>query len=191
MSSALLPLQDWSNFYVIVGSSAAGLTGLTFVVIALIADAQLARRGEGLRIFITPTMVHFGSVLGIAALLAIPGHTRASIAACMGVSGLLGTIYSADTTYRMYLLHRSRADYVPVLSDWLWNTALPLACYLGLAAAGGFALLRPSAALYGIGVVALVLLFIGIHNAWDIAVWVTAGHPGAQPQEHSRQEAPR
>src|SRR5579863_2954463 len=145
MSSALLPLQDWSNFYVIVGSSAAGLTGLTFVVIALVADAHLARI-SGLRIFITPTMVHFGSVLGIAALLAIPGHTRVSVAACMGVSGALGTIYSADTTYRMYRMHKTRVDYVPVLSDWLWNTVLPLICYLGLAAAGVLALQRPSAA---------------------------------------------
>jgi len=26
------PLAEWDNFYVIVGSAAAGLTGLTFVV---------------------------------------------------------------------------------------------------------------------------------------------------------------
>lgn len=30
-------VADWENFYVITGSSAAGLTGLTFVVIALAA----------------------------------------------------------------------------------------------------------------------------------------------------------
>jgi hypothetical protein len=34
------PLADWNNFYVIAGSSAGGLTGLTFVVIALAADVQ-------------------------------------------------------------------------------------------------------------------------------------------------------
>jgi len=154
----------------------------------LVADAHLARM-LGLRIFITPTMVHFGSVLGIASLLSFPGHTRASVAACMGVGGLLGTIYSAATTYRMYLLHKGRVDYVPVLADWVWNTVLPLVCYLGLAVAGGLVLLRPSAALYGVGTAALVLLFIGIHNAWDIAVWITAGHPGAQKKQHSGQEA--
>ena len=29
-------LTDWSNFYVVTGSAAAGLTGLTFVVIVLV-----------------------------------------------------------------------------------------------------------------------------------------------------------
>ena len=35
------PLNDWETFYVIVGSSAAALTGLMFVVIALIKDSGL------------------------------------------------------------------------------------------------------------------------------------------------------
>ena len=33
-------LAEWDNFYVIAGSSAGGLTGLTFVVIALASDAD-------------------------------------------------------------------------------------------------------------------------------------------------------
>ena len=32
------PLTGWENFYVILGSAAAGLMGLTFVVIVLIAE---------------------------------------------------------------------------------------------------------------------------------------------------------
>jgi hypothetical protein len=59
------PLAGWDNFYVIVGSAAAGLTGLTFVVIALIRDARNVRP-TGLRAFVTPTIVHFGGVLGAA-----------------------------------------------------------------------------------------------------------------------------
>jgi len=33
-------LAHWESFYVIVGSSAAALTGLMFVVITLIADSK-------------------------------------------------------------------------------------------------------------------------------------------------------
>ena len=36
-------LAGWANFYVIVGSSAGALTGLTFVVIALIRDTRRVR----------------------------------------------------------------------------------------------------------------------------------------------------
>lgn len=34
------PLAGWDNFYVIAGTSAAGLTGLTFIVITLAAEAH-------------------------------------------------------------------------------------------------------------------------------------------------------
>jgi len=37
-------IDGWENFYVIVGSSAGALIGLQFVVIALIAEAPIARR---------------------------------------------------------------------------------------------------------------------------------------------------
>lgn len=35
-----MPLHEWETFYVIVGSSAAALTGLMFVVIALSAERR-------------------------------------------------------------------------------------------------------------------------------------------------------
>jgi hypothetical protein len=53
-------LAEWDNFYVIAGSSAGGLTGLTFVVIALASDAKRINM-RGLRVYVTPTIVHFCS----------------------------------------------------------------------------------------------------------------------------------
>ena len=178
MESALPPLEGWDNFYVIVGSSAAGLTGLSFVVIALLSDAKMVRI-SGLRAFITPIVMHFGAALWISALLCIPGHTAASLAACVTVSGAVLSAYGAATTYRMY---SNRHMYRPVLEDWVWNGTLPLLCYLALVAAGVLAVRQAAAALYIIGCVALTLLFIGIHNAWDLAVWITVERPGVQQQ---------
>jgi hypothetical protein len=37
-----------------------------------------------------------------------------------------------------------------------------------------------SITLYTTAAVSLLLLYIGIHNAWDIAVWFTAQRPSAQ-----------
>src|ERR1700674_4346170 len=170
MPHASLTLETWSNFYVIVGSSAGGLTGLTFVVIALIADAHAVRL-SGPRAFISPTVVHFCSVLGIAALLTIPGQTPASIGLCLGASGLVGVIYSVGTTMQ---LHRNRPVYEPVAVDWIWNVLLPTLCYLALLIAGTIAPAHARTALSATAAVSLLLLLIGIHNAWDIAVWFTA-----------------
>jgi hypothetical protein len=44
---------------------------------------------------------------------------------------------------------------------------------------------QAAAALYIIGSVALTLLFIGIHNAWDLAVWITVERPEVQQQAES------
>jgi hypothetical protein len=52
-------LEGWERFYVIVGSSAAALTGLMFVVITLIADSEMPRSPGTVAAFGTPTVVHF------------------------------------------------------------------------------------------------------------------------------------
>ncbi len=68
------PLAPWESFYVIVGSSAGALTGLQFVVIALIAEAEAAASMLEVRAFGTPTVVHFCAVLFISAVLSAPWH---------------------------------------------------------------------------------------------------------------------
>ncbi|MFI4868051.1 MAG: hypothetical protein ACHQDD_01705 [Steroidobacterales bacterium] len=185
MPDALPPLEGWNNFYVIVGSSAAGLTGLTFVVIALASDANMVRL-SGLRTFITPIVMHFGSALWIAALLCIPGHTVASLATCMSVTGVILAAHGGITTWRMY---RNRSVYRPMLEDWIWNALLPSLCYLALLTGGVLLVSHPLPALYTIGAVALTLLFIGIHNAWDLAVWITVERPEARSQAEAGHSA--
>jgi hypothetical protein len=58
------------------------------------------------------------------------------------------------------------------LSDWIWHCVLPVAAYALLFLAGPLAWRHPGAALYVVSVAALLLLYIGIHNAWDGAVWM-------------------
>src|SRR5258707_6329339 len=69
---------EWESFYVIVGSSAAALTGLQFVVVALSADSEGLSTGSDA--FATPTVVHFCATLLIAAILCVPRQTPASLA---------------------------------------------------------------------------------------------------------------
>jgi hypothetical protein len=90
----------------------------------------------------------------------------------MGASGLIGVFYSIGTAVQ---LHRNRPRYEPETGDWIWNALLPTLCYLVLLIAGTVAPAHVGAALYATAAVSLMLLLIGIHNAWDIAVWFTAG----------------
>ena len=66
-------LAGWEHFYVIVGSSADALIGLQFVVITLIADTPIARAdAQGGAAFSTSSVVHFGVVLFLSAIVSAP-----------------------------------------------------------------------------------------------------------------------
>jgi hypothetical protein len=61
--------------------------------------------------------------------------------------------------------------YRPVFEDWLCHALLPFASYATLAATAFAARAHPRGAMFGVAAVALLLLFIGIHNAWDAATY--------------------
>src|SRR5262245_15764410 len=70
----LLFLSQWQNFYMLIGTAAATLTGLMFVATTLVAGIEThgATMYEGVSAFSTPTVVHFGAVLLIAGILSAP-----------------------------------------------------------------------------------------------------------------------
>jgi uncharacterized membrane protein len=62
---------------------------------------------------------------------------------------------------------RTQSEYKPVFEDWLFHFLLPLASYVTLTVSAFAALSHLREAAFSIGAAALLLLFIGIHNAWD------------------------
>ncbi|HEX3577455.1 MAG TPA: hypothetical protein VHY33_02730 [Thermoanaerobaculia bacterium] len=157
---------EWESFYVIVGSSAAALTGLQFVVVALSADTEGLSTGSD--VFATPTVVHFCATLLIAAILCVPRQTPASLAACLAAEGLAGMIYVTIVMLRF----GKEMHYKPVLEDRIWHIVLPSAAYVALFASGIATYRHEVSALYIVAATALLLLLIGIHNAWDAAVYI-------------------
>ena len=61
---------------------------------------------------------------------------------------------------------------MPVLEDWIWHGALPLIAYAALLVAAVFLQRYPAPSLFVIAGTALLLLFVGIHNAWDSVVYI-------------------
>jgi len=167
------PVAGWENFYVIVGSSAGGLTGLTFVVITLIREVlQKGTQPTGLAAFVTPTIVHFAGVLALSAFMSMPHQHVATLSVGLGLGGLAGVIYGGFIAVNLRR-HKSQLQYVPVMEDWLWNVILPTFVYGCLLATAELIWIRTEQSLYAVAVLSLLLLFIGIHNAWDIAVWMS------------------
>ena len=168
------PLKDWESFYVIVGSAGAALTGLQFVVIALVSDTRQPTNTGTLGAFATPTIVHFCSVLLMSAVLSAPWQSLAGAAWPLGAAGLAGVIYATIVTRRA----RRQAGYTPVLEDWVFHSILPFVAY-ALLLAGALLLGRETTdALFMIATTSLLLLFIGIHNAWDTVTYIVVERLG-------------
>ena len=92
-----LPLDRWANFYLITSAAAATLVGLLFVVITLAAERAQAKETSKIRLYLTPTVVYFGSVLCLAAVLTFPTQSRLSAAVCCSVAGTAGIVYAIST----------------------------------------------------------------------------------------------
>jgi len=172
-------IARWDTFYVIVGSAAGALIGLQFVVLTLIAERPLEGAEQAGAAFGSPTIVHFSAVLFLSALLHVPWHGIAVVAAVWGLMGLGGVVYSVIVARRM----RTQTAYKPVLEDWLFHVGLPVLAYMVLALSSFEALPHEPEALFGVGAASLLLLFIGIHNAWDsVSYHVLVATPRAHKQ---------
>jgi hypothetical protein len=172
-------LEGWDNFYVILGSAAAGLMGLTFVVIALLSDAP-NRHPSGMRGYITPTVVHFGAVLALAAFVSMPRQNVLSLSLGFGAVGIGGLIYTGVIVANM---RQFAIQYVPVREDWIWHAIWPTVVYGAMFAMALLVWRDPVQTLYGMAVSLTLLLFVGVHNAWDVAVSVTG-----QKQKDAKKE---
>ena len=168
--AVLSPLATWQNFYVLIASAAATLTGLMFVVATLIAGVRVrvSSPSEAFATFNTPNVVHFCAALLVAAILSAPWQAPWNAGLLLGLSGLGGVIYVVIVLRRA----RRQTDYQPVLEDWLWHTVFPLVSYTALLVAAMLLPGHPAPALFVIAAGTVLLLFIGIHNAWDNVIYI-------------------
>lgn len=174
-------LAQWTSFYVIVGSSAGALIGLQFVVITLIGERPPVGAAEAGAAFATPSVVHFCAALLLSAVLSAPWAATETAAIIWGLVGLSGIVYGIIVIRRM----RMQIAYKPVFEDWLFHCLLPCASYVTLFASAWVAYARPRPALFLTAAATLLLLFIGIHNAWDGVTYHLLVH---RNQEHDDDE---
>jgi len=177
-------LAGWANFFVIVGSSAGALIGLQFVGITLVTTMpHTPGQEQAGGAFATPTIVHFGSVLLLSAVLSAPWRGVVGAAVICFLLGLGGLVYAIIVARRL----GAQTAYQPVLEDWLFHAVLPIAAYAMLAVSAYAAQVRFYWPMFGVAAGALLLLFSGIHNAWDAVTY----HVFVRRPEHEEAKQPR
>jgi hypothetical protein len=161
-------LHDWESFYVIVGTSAGALTGLQFVVMTLVGQAEhLDTAHETIAAFGTPNVVHFAAALLFSSIGAVPWGTLHTAGTAVATCGGGGVLYVALALRRAL----RQSQYRPVPEDWVWYFLLPVLAYGTLVFAGvnlDVVEIAPDL----VGAATLGLVFLGIHNAWDTVTFV-------------------
>jgi len=173
--------QAWESFYVIVGSSAGALTGLQFVVMTLIIDAGGTRGSTAaVTAFGSPNVVHFCAALLVSAIFSAPWHGLGPPGVAVALCGAMGFVYSVVVLRRTM----RQKEYKPVLEDWIWHAALPMLAYLAMVHAGIMLGRNAADTLYIVAAATLLLVFVGIHNAWDTVMYLAVyGMGGPQRAE--------
>jgi hypothetical protein len=163
----------WETFYVIVGSAGGALTGLLFVVVALVADRATPSTERGLGAFTTPSVFHFVLVMAISALVTMPRRGLVSLSLLLGACALVGAVVTIIAVWRIMTFEQ----YKPVAEDWISHGLAPGICYLALLVAAIALPMVTELASYLIASTTLALLFVGIHNAWDVALYSATNMP--------------
>lgn len=169
MPEQQLRLEPWANFYVIISAAAATLLGLLFVVIALAAERGRREDAPKIRIYLTPVVIYFSSLLLMSAVLTVPNQTPLAAVISTCLPGMVGLGYSGSLAIR-----RAGSGFYEVKSDLFPYVVYPFAAY-ALVVAGGLLLLRRAE--IGLDLVAagmLVLLAVAIRNSWSIAVTIVS-----------------
>jgi hypothetical protein len=119
---------------------------------------------QGSSIFTTPSVIHFSVVLLLSAIISAPWDALTPVAVAWGVIGVCGIAYAILVARRL----QRQTMYEPVFEDWLFHVLLPLAAYALMTASACVSRLHERPALFVAGGASLLLLFTGIHNAWDL-----------------------
>jgi len=162
-------LAQWHDFFVLIGSASATLVGLMFVAASTGAGVFTSEHQVGIHSFLSPTVVHFSAVLIVCLFATFPTQNRvlfSVVQACVGVTGL---IYSVVVSHRMFK-HGIIATID--LADRLWYVVLPMGIYLLMIAAGASLWQRSGFSLEILATALVLLMLIGIRNAWDMTVWI-------------------
>ena len=162
-------LNGWGNFYFLLGSAAAALIGLMFIVTTLTRSMDLEAAMRGQRMFMTPTVFNFATVLAMSATALAPTLTPLAHEIALGVGAACGLFY-ALLTARHLLMAKDQKP--PHWTDPWYYGWLHLILYLALA---GSVVATAFARDWGCDAMALCLLLIlllSIRNAWDLVTWM-------------------
>jgi hypothetical protein len=161
--------KGWDEYFLMVGSSAAALIGLMFVVVTLTAGRDRDEVERGKHLYTSPIVWALGVIMVLSGAALAPSLSPRLYAIGAGGLGLLGILIGLRSAVGI-----ARRPGAPDAAgfDMFWYGVAPAIAYAGLAASS-FGLLRGSA--WGESALAadlMALLLVSIHAEWDLVTYL-------------------
>lgn len=167
--------EHWDEFYLLVGSAAAVLIGLIFVVISLMQDRSRESVLGGARLYMGPIVLGVSFVLALSAAALTPGMTNEIFAAIAGVIAIWGLIRGVMSIVGIGKLGRE----VHWTDLWFYGL-VQSAIYAALAVVAVAYWLELPWAAAALATVIVAELLLAIRNEWDLITWI-APRSGDEP----------
>jgi hypothetical protein len=162
-------MDDWDNFYMLAGSTGGTLIGLIFVVITLGIDH--AEEGDELRgrLYVTPILVYFTTLLVIAMVM-VPPMPHMARALSLGVIGCAGLAYVMNLTLLSRGKGTARSEGLTEGLRLLFYVLLPLTAYALFAMSAVAWWLEAPFANAITAFAVMILLLTALRNSWMITL---------------------
>jgi hypothetical protein len=162
-------LGPWHEFYVLLGTASATMIGLLFVAATVGSGVFSTGQPAALRVFLSASVVNFSNILASSLLVLAPMKSWIVLGALIAGCGMFGLVHSG-LAWRDSL--RGGLSASIDLEDRVWYVALPILGYLLVAGSGATLGLQLGLGCTALAVSTGMLLLVGLHNAWDITVWI-------------------
>ena len=161
--------EAWGEYFFMIGSSAAALIGLMFVVVTLTAGRDRDEVERGKRLYTSPIVWHLAVILVISGAAIAPMLSAKLFGIGSGCLAVLGMIVGLRSAFGI-----SRRPGAPGAAafDVFWYGVAPAIAYVGMAIASVGLVERQA---WGAGAIAadlMALLLVSIHAEWDLVTYL-------------------
>jgi hypothetical protein len=163
-------VSNWTEFYYLCGSAAAGLTGLMFIAVTFGSRLITNEKLPYVDAFFSPICYHFIQVFILCAVALIPIAGPNILGATIALT-TAGRFLQLVTTYRLTKAASMESHDIE-RSDWVLGVILPAAVYVSLLATGALYLFGIAAAPALFAISLLCLLLIALRRAWEMLLWI-------------------
>jgi protein-S-isoprenylcysteine O-methyltransferase Ste14 len=175
--------EHWGEFYLLVGSAAAVLIGLIFVVVTLMQDRPRSSVLAGSKLYMGPIVLDVSFVLVLSAAALAPGITPRAMALVTAVVAAWGLVRGVISIVGI----RRLGDEVHWSDVWFYGV-VPSLLFLGLGAVAWGFWSGQGWAVDGVAALSTALLLAAIRNEWDLVTWLAPRADTPEPNLVGKKE---